>query len=307
LGEIAAEEARPELSVVVASAQPWPELRTALDSVYSQARAIGAELIAVDGDGHGLPEDHPYAGLRLIRRPGATVWQARAIGFAEARGEIVAMTEDHCRVAPDWCEQVLRAHRENPRVAAIGGVVDNGATASLWDWANFLVSNGGFLPPIPNGERPDICGQANISYKRWALPDRMPPHGFEQAEWKAKLRAAGFPLVNDDRLVVSHVQALGALGGCMIHYHDGRVTAALARMNSDRGLIARRIARGILMPLRVVRDSARLVARIVVRKPKYRRVAILSAPLIAVVISFHAAGELTGWISGRGDSPRHLR
>ena len=34
---------------------------------------------------------------------------------------MVAITEDHCDVAPDWCEQVLDAHARHPDAVAIAG------------------------------------------------------------------------------------------------------------------------------------------------------------------------------------------
>lgn len=132
----------PPLSVVVATTQPWPELRMLLESLAPQVRALGAEVIVADGHGRGVPDDHGFPNLRVVRRPGASVYQ-------------------------------LRAHRTYPRAAAIGGVVHNGADDNLWDWASFLISNGTLLPPLPPGDRPDISGQANLSYKRWALPSNV--------------------------------------------------------------------------------------------------------------------------------------
>jgi len=233
-----------ELSVVIVTAQPWPELRMVLDSVAAQVSAHAGELVIVDGsyDGTALPSAHAYGDhLRHVRRPGATVFQLRALGLREARGAIIAVTEDHCRVAPDWCAETLRAHREHPAAAMIGGAVENGADQNLWDWANFLISNGAFLPPIPNGERPDIGGQANISYKRWALPREVAPWGLEEAHHKRRLRAAGHALVNDDRVRVAHVQAPGAVGSCLIHFHDGATNAGfpaqpVARQGRPRAL-----------------------------------------------------------------------
>jgi hypothetical protein len=297
----------PALSVVIATGRPWPEMRRVLDSVAGQASALGAEIVVVDGDGAGLPEDHGYEGVRWLRLPGRDVARLRAVGLAEARGEIVAMTEDHCEVAPDWCESVLRAHREYPEAAMIGGVVTNGADRDPWDWANFLVSNGPFLPPIPTGERPDIAGQANLSYKRWALPASVPADGMEEAAYKRELRAGGHTLVNDDRLVVAHVQDLGAWGGCMIHFHDGRSTAALAGSRAGRARRVYLTLRALLLPLRVARDSTRIVARTVVRKPGYRALALRLWPLVAVVLCFHAGGEFAGYALGPGDSRRMLR
>jgi len=300
-------ECVPHLSVVIATSQPWPEMRGVLDSVYVQTRALGAELIVVDGHGQGLCEDHGYAGVRWLRRPGNTVFQLRAIGLAEARGEVVAVTEDHCRVAPDWCEQVLRAHRENPHAAVIGCVVDNGAVDSLWDRASFFISGGAFLPPIANGERPTIAGQANISYKRWALPENLPPHGIVESDYTRDLRGSGRILISDDRLVVVHVLPLGALGNCLIHYHDGRTSAGFARAKLGRAQCIYHVLRALLMPLRVAKDSLRITARMVVRKPAYRWQALMSWPLIVVILHFHAAGELMGYLYGPGNSPHRLR
>jgi hypothetical protein len=295
------------LSVVIPTAQPWPEIRGVLDSVYFQTQALRAELILVDGNGQALCEDHGYAGVRWLRRPGNDVFQLRAIGLAEARGEVVAVTEDHCRVAPDWCEQVLRAHRENPHAAAIGGVVDNGAVDSPWDRAAFFISSGAFLPPIPNGERPNINGQANISYKRWALPEKPSPHGMAVTDYTMDLRASGQILINDDSLVVIHVLPLSALGNCLIHYHDGRCSAGFARARLGRAQCTYHVLRELLMPLRVAKDTVRIVARMVVRKPAYRWQAVMSWPLMVVILHFHAAGELMGYLYGPGNSPHGMR
>lgn len=58
---------------------------------------------------------------------------------------------------------------------------------------------------------------------------------------------------------------------------------------------------------RAARDSTRIVARTVVRKPAYRRVAILAWLLIMLMLCFHVAGELAGYVRGPGDSPRRVR
>jgi hypothetical protein len=300
-------ECAPNLSVVIATTQPWPQLRGVLDSVYLQTRALGAELIIVDGHGEGLCDDHGYEGVRWLRRPGRTVFQLRAIGLAEARGEIVAVTEDHCRVAPDWCKQVLHAHQENPQAAMIGGVVENGAVDSPWDRAGFFISGGAFLPPIPNGERPNIAGQANISYKRCALPENLPPHGIVENDYTRDLCGSGRILINDDGLVVVHILPLGALGNCLIHYHDGRTSAGFARAKLGRAQRVFHVLCALLTPLRVAKDSSRIVARMVVRKPAYRWQALMSWPLMVVILHFHAAGELMGNLYGPGNSPHRMR
>src|SRR5258706_8817888 len=159
---------RPPLSIAIAATQPWPAARVCLDSLYAQARRAGAEIIVADGTGRSLPADSSYPEIRRLEAPGRTVFQLRALAMAAAAGEIVAVTEDHCRVASDWCEAILRAHREFPEAAVIGGAVDNGSTGCLADWANFLPSNDRFISPPPTGFTPDVAGQACHPQKaRW--------------------------------------------------------------------------------------------------------------------------------------------
>src|SRR5262245_30836690 len=199
---------RPALSVVVASTQPWPALRPCLDALLPQIRGLGAELIVVDGNDHGLPDSGVPAGVNWQRRPGASPYQLRAAGLAAARGAIVAVTEDHCVVRPDWCAQVLEAHQRWPRAAVIGGALENGATSTLLDWAGFFVAQSSFLPPLPTGEREHVSGQANVSYKAQVLPESFPAIGMVESHFQRQARARGEILVTDGRMVVHHAQAL---------------------------------------------------------------------------------------------------
>ena len=92
------------LTVVVATTQPWPEIEMCLDSLHDQAREVGVELLVVDGHGEGLPADvlGKYPQVTRIALPGRSVFQMRAEGMARSRGAVVAVTEDHCRVAAEW-------------------------------------------------------------------------------------------------------------------------------------------------------------------------------------------------------------
>lgn len=91
------------LSVIIATSQPWPELRMCLDSLHNQAVQAGAEVIVADGTGRGLPDDVTgrYPEVTWLKAPGCSVPQLRALAMSQACGEVVAVTEDHCRVAPD--------------------------------------------------------------------------------------------------------------------------------------------------------------------------------------------------------------
>ena len=110
------------LSVVVTCTQPWPEVRGCLERLAPQVRAGEVELIVADGSVCGL-DAKVAEQARWLRYPGRGPHELRLLGFTEARGDVVAITEDHCDVAPDWCERVLDAHARHPDAVAIAGPV----------------------------------------------------------------------------------------------------------------------------------------------------------------------------------------
>lgn len=296
---------RPRLTVVVATTRRWPELESCLEALHDQARAVGAEILVGDGSGAGVPPDaeRRYPAVRLLRRPGATVFQLRARALEVSRGDVVAITEDHCRVAPDWCRRILEAHERWPDAAVIGGVVENGADRSLVDWASFLLVNGSVLPPVCQGRRSPVALQANVSYKRRVLPCRLPHEG--QLEWMfhRDLRRAGETLLCEDEIRCVHVQSLGATGTCRIHFDDGRTLAWFRGREIGR---LERIARLFAAP---AMPPALLVRALLPHLGHPGRCArfFLALPWLAVLVCCRAAGAAAGFAAGPGRSPQRIR
>ena len=195
------EGTRPSVSVLIATIVGWPVGRRPIEALREQVARVGGEIIVVDGSGLPAPGvDDVGPDVAWISRPGESVFQMRPIGYAACRGEIMAVTEDHCAPAPDWVDRILAAHASHPEAIAIGGVVSNGTTEHLIDWATFIVTQGPFIGPIPNGPADRIAGAATVSYKR-AVLERFPEHGslgaielFDTAD----MRRPGETLVNDD-------------------------------------------------------------------------------------------------------------
>ena len=153
---------RVSISVVLAATEPSPDLAHCLAVLVPQAVAVGGEVIVGEGYEEEAPGARAAAGserVRWIRVPGASVFELRARGAESARGEIVALTEDHCVVGSDWCARILEAFERNPEALAATGPVLNGATDRLIDWANFLHTFGAFFPPV-NGAQRDRCPPA---------------------------------------------------------------------------------------------------------------------------------------------------
>ena len=290
----------PKLSVILAATRPWEELAACLRRIAPQLDSAQAEVIVGDAHSGAIPRDIEieFPQVQWIRRPGESVFYLRNLAVLAARGPIVAITEDHCLVAPDWCHQILKAHRDQPEAAAIGGSVANGPTRHLIDWANYLVVFAPFLPPAGNRASSQISLQANSSYKRDALPDTLSPNGLMEFHLNRALLAQGRMLYTDGNISVEHVQSHGRLGTFAAHFHNGR-SIATVRMETLRGpqrLL--RIASCFVLPAFLFAYVARHVAS----KPAFWGRYLSSVHLIAGLNLAHAAGEFLGYTVGPGSS-----
>jgi glycosyltransferase involved in cell wall biosynthesis len=61
------------------------------------------------------------ARLRFIRTESRGVTRARNLGTELAQGDVIAFTDDDCRVAPDWIPALMRIFANDPEVAVVCG------------------------------------------------------------------------------------------------------------------------------------------------------------------------------------------
>jgi hypothetical protein len=104
----------PTVSVVVASRSAGPALGGYLAALGSQCHAAGAELVvalsAAAAEVDSLRAAHPAA--RIVVSPSArTPGELRAVGMAEAEGDIVALADDGAELPPDWVASLLHGPR----------------------------------------------------------------------------------------------------------------------------------------------------------------------------------------------------
>jgi hypothetical protein len=292
------------LSVVVATTQPWPEARGCLESLHDQVRERGGEIVlAHRGDGFDADAARTYPLVTPVVAPGRSANELRGIALEHVRGEIVAITEDHCVVAPDWCGRHLDAHRTHPHAAAVGGAVENGACDHAIDWAAFFLANASAMLPLDDGPAKSIAAQANVSYKRRFLPERAPEGGFFELDHNAQLRRRGEQLVVDSRIVTRHVQSLGFLGTCAIWFHASRTWGAHDGAGRNLGGRALRALRTpLLHPLAIVRHLGKVWA-----KGRMRGRIVQVAPLMLLLGACATTAVAIGYAAGAGDSARHIR
>lgn len=299
------ESSQPELSIVIGSAQPWPEVRLPLESLRPQLDGVPAEIIVGLGHPDGLDSAYAgsYPGLKAFCEPGASVFWLRSRGIEMARGEVIAVTEDHCRVAPDWCREILRAHREHPEFGMIGGAVDNGADRALIDWANYLLSNVPFMPPIRTGPCDVISAQANLSLKQNAKPPILSQLGNMEMLLIGDLARSGQRFFADASIRVDHVQSHGFWNTFAVHYHNGRSIAGFRR---EQIRPAERWLRLLTTPILPAWLAARPWGHLL-RKRKRLGWAMASLPLMVGLGICHAAGEAVGYLHGPGRSPASMK
>jgi hypothetical protein len=294
----------PELSIVIATIQGWPTIGAALQAIRPQAEGRAVEVIVVDGSGGPEPPDgETWPGLRWLRHPRRSTYQLRPLGYREARAPVVAATEDHCLVAPDWVERIIDAHREHPEAAVVGGALQNGSTRRLLDRASFLVTHARFMPPLPNGPSARIPGPANLSFKRSTL-ERLPQHdslGVMEGIDAQSLVADGQTLVLDDRIRVRHIHEFELPVESAMQFHDGRTVSGL-RGRAMEGRDWARVATLGVLPLARTARTMLFALRKGVPSGEVARL----LPLILWLQYCHALGELTGYVAGPGSSPHKL-
>lgn len=285
---------RVPLSVVLATIEPWPDLANCLEVLAPQVAAIGGELVIGDGHGDGLDASKVAESDRLswIRIPGASVFELRARAVERARGEIIALTEDHCIVGDDWCRQILDALASNPSAMAVSGPVMNGSSEHLIDWANFLHTFASSVPPIDRGQRYRCPPPANVAFRREAIGSGPIRAGWIELDLNPRLFHDRLYCVHDG-MTVTHVQSHGFWRTLRAHFDNGRTTTGLHGVSLTRRQLPWNLFRGAL---RAMSDEVR-------SSPPVRA----SLPLLFLLSCCHAAGEVVGILAGPGRSPARLR
>jgi hypothetical protein len=289
----------PALSVVVASVNGWEMLEPTLRALDALPQRSRMELIVVEAVGgetrRRLLEHRPMVEMIAVDDK-LTIPALRHRGVIRARGDLVAILEDHGEVAPDWASALLEAH-QGPW-GAVGGVVENGQDG-LVNWAAFFCEYTPYMGPVLEGESTDLPGN-NIAYKRPHLLRHA--HELEQGRWESwindNLRRDGVPIASTNKAIVRHIKPFRLVHFLGQRFHFARSYAGMRRVDQS---LAKRLIYGCgslmlpaLLTLRVTRTA-------LAKRRNLGRFAA-SLPLIALFYTVGAAGEMVGYLIGPGDS-----
>ena len=288
--------AGPALSVVVASFRGPELLAQCLDSLRPQCRRLDTELIVARAEREPAGRLGEIAmGCRVVSAPAtADIPRLRGLGLAEARGEWVALTEDHCVADPGWLDALREA--VEPGVQVLGGSMGNAKPVRATDWGAFFSEYGFFAARSRGpGERaaPLITG-ANVAYHRsvaskvaaWALEgswenvihDRLYEQGYR------------FGLVPAARIRQNLSYRLVAF--CRDRFEHGRDYAATRARPLTVWRRAALVAASPLLPLLLAARVARSV------DADARRHFPRALPATLAFLSAWAAGEALGYARG---------
>lgn len=296
---------RPAISVVIASVNGLPYPLACLEALATQEE-VTPEIVLADCTGPAtvaaVREQFPAVHVLAYDEPKSVPW-LRSAGIKQARGPLVAVTEDHCVPRPDWCAQLLEAHRRTGWVA-VGGGVENASPHRLVDWAVYFCEYSQHLHPVDDGPASAIPGM-NVAYDMDALADLAPI--FERGTWENfihdELRAAGHRTGLASTVVVGHQKYFTIPMFLLERFHYSRSYAGMrvaGRSGPRRAAWA--LGSAALPPLLTIR-----ITRKVVRNRRHLAWFAKSLPLVIVFSGAWAVGECWGYLTGPGDSILRVR
>jgi glycosyltransferase involved in cell wall biosynthesis len=294
------EQVPPKISIVVASKVGAPFIDRCLESLREQTVASDTEVFVVTGtagDAARLEASFPWA--RVLHGAGiAKVPALRRRGVEEARGELVAIIEEHCSAKADWLEEAVRAH-ESGDFAAVGGPIVDDDYRRLRDWVVYFLEYNSALPPAPRGETVEL-NDANVVYRREALLDHLEllDEGYWSMTLNPVLHGKGIKLRSVPEMVVYHHGPFDF--GYYLHQRF-LFSRAFAGVRAQAEPPSRRLAYLIGAPLIPLLLLGRMTSRVLQKRHRVSRF-VQSIPLIVPALVVMVAGEWVGCLLGPGDA-----
>jgi GT2 family glycosyltransferase len=289
----------PTVTVVVASCRDRSLLAACLASLLPQCREHQAAIVVARADTpEGVAQlEREYPGVRFVPvSPNATIPQLRGLGLAQADGDIVALTEDHCVAAPDWIAQLASAPGGSD---VVGGAMGNARRDRALDWAAYFSEYGLFAGGgAVDGGQPTLTG-ANVAYRRRVI-DQVVSLA-RDGEWEnvvhSRLSASGSTLTFLTTAAVYQNDTYRFRDFCRNRYQHGR-DYARRRLAEEAG--ARRWIRFLgsaALPFVLTRRVAGAATR------ADRRAFLRALPLTFAFLTAWAVGEAVGYLLGPAVGP----
>lgn len=230
----------------------------------------------------------------VANRDQRTPLELASRALSEARGEIILLTEDHCRPHPGWVRTLVDAQR--PGRAAVGGTVTTDPDATAVEWAFYLVDFFRYLPPVEAGTAPSLT-VCNVSYRREHLEaiHHLWEDFFHETMVNEALRSRFGPLWIQPDARVRMRRRVGFREAIRERYAFGRLFGATRCRFVSTG---RRVLYSLLAPLLPILLLGRM-ARKVLRSPGTGARFARALPVLVALVAAWSLGEWLGYVTGR--------
>jgi hypothetical protein len=282
LKSLRSQEDPPMLEIVVPYDDPCSNV-TRLAAMYPEVRFVpadGFDFEAARASGSHEPFD-----------------VLRTVGLKAARGEYVALTEDHATLSRDWCKTAVELLDQHPELGALGGALECGSNRML-NRAICYCDFGRYQNPLPEGPA-RFVSDSNVVYRSRALDEikSVWDSRFREFPVHHALIEHGRPIWLTPRMTAWQNRVEMTLGEALKErYIWGR---AFAGIRFDRSSLGRRLIYAGLTPALPVLLSYRLLRRASSSGPKRLGKLLPALPHIALLTSFWALGEFVGYSTGR--------
>lgn len=290
-----------KISVVIPCVNGLPFIQECLWSIYKQDNHDIAEVIVADSSNDTAREwiKKSFPDVILLQQKGRlSIPELKAKGIRKAKGEILVMLEDHCVVAENWYEEIIKAH--DSKYIAIGGAVENGFTDTTLDWATFFCEYGSFIQPVPRGSVNELPGN-NVSYKReefLKIAGTAVDDGLWEGFIHAELRRKGNTLYSSPDITVIHKKRFGLFEFLEQRFYYSRSFAAMRNISFSK---VKRLFYSVmsvaLPPVLFFR-----IFKVLVRKRRLKKEVFFSMPYLFLFTIVWAFGEGWGYLFGAGQS-----
>lgn len=142
-----------------------PHLRRCLAALDAQRGAPAFDILVVyDPHIDGIADlADERTDVRFVANAGQrTPLELAARAVAEASGDLILLTEDHCVPGFGWVRAMADAQTDGR--AVVGGTVEPLAGTTDADWAFYLVDYYRYMPPVSGGPSPTLT-VCNASYR----------------------------------------------------------------------------------------------------------------------------------------------
>ncbi len=284
------------ISIIVPTLNRMSSLRETLVALTTQTYAAREVIVVDDGSTDGTEMMvRQFSDVKYLRQENRGPAAARNRGSREARGEIIAFTDDDCVPPLNWLEQIVRGFDDCP-VAGIGGpcrapseILANNIYAQYeWKYERGMLPSRRYIEWLTRGQltwdanwrgQGDYVGgmdcpsgrSNNISYRRSVFQaldgfdESFPFAAAEDADFKIRLCLDHHQLSWLDQLIVEHRHSYTPQRFRSQHFTYGRGVARLEKKYRGKPTpfwraALRLIKRSAQLPLRMLQGEQRRFA-----------------------------------------------